>query len=53
VVWALSRHPIKKGAFIVEYKVRKLTNKQADKLEARGNRYLYDINSRWTINDVF
>jgi len=41
---------IKKGAFIVEYKGRKLTNEQADKLEARGNRYLYEINSRWTID---
>ena len=39
--------PIKKGAFIVEYKGRKLTTEQADKLEARGNRYLYVINSRW------
>ena len=37
--------PIKKGTFIVEYKGRKLTTKQADKLEARGNRYLYEINS--------
>src|SRR5262245_66242450 len=42
--------PIKKGAFIVEYKGHKLTNGQADKLEARGNRYLYEINSRWTID---
>jgi SET domain-containing protein len=42
--------PIKKKAFIVEYKGRKLTTKQADKLEARGNRYLYEINSRWTID---
>src|SRR5262245_39866765 len=42
--------PIKKGAFIVEYKGRKLTNERADKLEARGNRYLYEINSRWTID---
>jgi uncharacterized protein len=42
--------PIKKGAFIVEYKGRKLTSEQADKLEARGNRYLYEINSRWTID---
>jgi hypothetical protein len=25
----------------------KLTTEQADKLEARGNRYLYEINSRW------
>src|SRR5262245_12831974 len=42
--------PIKKGAFIVEYTGRKLTDEQADKLEARGNRYLYEINSRWTID---
>ena len=42
--------PITKGAFIVEYKGRKLTTEQANKLEARGNRYLYEINSRWTID---
>src|SRR5262249_36781584 len=29
---------------------RKLTTEQADKLEARGNRYLFEINSRWTID---
>jgi hypothetical protein len=34
---------------IVEYKGRKLTTEQANKLEARGNRYLFEINSRWTI----
>src|SRR6516162_2402166 len=42
--------PITKGAFIVEYKGRKLPTEQANKLEARGNRYLYEINSRWTID---
>ena len=42
--------PIKKRAFIVEYKGRKLTTKQADQIEARGNRYLYEVNSRWTID---
>jgi uncharacterized protein len=42
--------PIRKGAFIVEYKGRKLTTEQAEKLESRGNRYLYEINSRWTID---
>ena len=42
--------PIKKRTFIVEYKGRRLTTKQADKLEARGNRYLYELNSRWTID---
>jgi uncharacterized protein len=34
----------------VEYKGRKLTSEQADRLEARVNRYLYEINSRWTID---
>ncbi len=42
--------PIKKRAFIVEYKGRRLTTAQADRLEARGNRYLYEYNSRWTID---
>src|SRR5437870_9438514 len=42
--------PVKKGAFIVEYKGRKLTTERADKLEGRGNRYLCEINSRWTID---
>jgi uncharacterized protein len=41
---------IRKRAFIVEYKGRRLTNEQAEKLEARGSRYLYEINSRWTID---
>src|SRR4029453_5733661 len=38
------------GSFIVEYKGRKGTKEQADILEARGNRYLYEINTRWTID---
>ena len=42
--------PIKRRGFIVNYKGRKLTTEQADILEARGNRYLYEINSRWTID---
>jgi SET domain-containing protein len=42
--------PIKKRAFIVNYSGRKITTEEADKLEARGNRYLYEINSRWTID---
>jgi uncharacterized protein len=42
--------PIKKRAFIVDYSGRKITTEEADKLEARGNRYLYEINGRWTID---
>src|SRR6267378_4192934 len=42
--------PIKKLTFIAEYKGRRLNNEEAEELEARGNRYLYEINSRWTID---
>ena len=41
---------IRKRTFIVEYKGPWLTNEKAEKLEARGNRYLYEVNSRWTID---
>ncbi len=42
--------PIKKRAFIVEYKGPRLTNEKADKLEVRGSKYMYQINSKWTID---
>jgi SET domain-containing protein len=42
--------PIKKGAFIVEYKGRKLNTAQAEAMEAKDSKYLYEINSRWTID---
>jgi uncharacterized protein len=42
--------PIKKLTFIAEYIGRRLNNEEAEELEARGNRYLYEINSRWTID---
>jgi SET domain-containing protein len=41
---------IKKGQLIVEYSGPRVANKLAEKLEDRGNKYLYEINSRWTIN---
>lgn len=41
---------IRKGAKIAEYKGRLLKTKDANILEARGNRYLYELNSRWTID---
>jgi uncharacterized protein len=41
---------IPKWAFIVEYKGRRVSNEEAERLEGRGNRYLYEINSRWTID---
>ena len=42
--------PIRKNARIVEYKGPLLTGKAAQKAENGGNRYLYEINKRWTID---
>jgi hypothetical protein len=41
---------ILKGTVIAEYRGRRLRNEQADKLADRGNKYLYEINNRWTID---
>jgi len=44
-------HEIAKGEFIVEYLGPRLTTKEAIELEARGsNKYLFEVNSRWTID---
>ena len=42
--------PIRKRLRIAEYKGPKLATKEANRIEARGNLYLYEINSRWTID---
>ena len=42
--------PIKKRARIAEYKGPLLDLKAAEKAENRGNRYLFEVNSRWTID---
>jgi uncharacterized protein len=42
--------PIRKGAFIVEYKGPRLTSAAADRLEARGSKYMYSVNDKWTID---
>ena len=42
--------PIKKRSRIAEYKGPLLGVDEALKAEQRGNRYLYEVNSRWTIN---
>jgi SET domain-containing protein len=39
--------PIRKGAFIVRYSGRRITNAEAD---ADENQYLFELNSRWTID---
>lgn len=38
---------IKKGQFIIEYVGEMISNDEADK---RGGRYLFEVNSKWTID---
>src|SRR5690349_2415874 len=40
--------PIRKGTFIVDYVGPLLTNKECD--EIPDNRYLFEVNARWTID---
>jgi SET domain-containing protein len=42
--------PIKKRVRLAEYKGPRLTLEQAEAAERRGNRYLFEVNSRWTID---
>ncbi len=42
--------PIKKRSRIAEYKGPLLDVKKAEKAERSGNRYLYEVNARWTID---
>jgi hypothetical protein len=44
-----TRKPIAKGDFIIEYTGALLPNDEADR---RGGRYLFRVNSRWTIDGV-
>ena len=41
---------IKKHSRIAEYKGPLLATKEANRREQRGNLYLYELNSRWTID---
>ncbi len=41
---------IEEGAFIIEYRGRCIANAQAKRLEARGNRYMFELDSRWTVD---
>lgn len=41
---------IKKGAFIVAYTGRRIPDAEAARREARGARYIFEINSRWAID---
>ncbi|MFA5072170.1 MAG: SET domain-containing protein-lysine N-methyltransferase [Candidatus Paceibacterota bacterium] len=42
-----AKTPLKGGEFIIEYTGKLLTAKEADK---KGGKYLFEINSKWTID---
>ena len=42
--------PFKKGDYIVTYQGRRIRNEEADRLEARGASYMFELNKRWTID---
>jgi SET domain-containing protein len=43
--------PIAKDALIVEYRGRRITTAKAQQLEwTRANKYMFEINTRWTID---
>jgi len=41
---------IRRNAYIATYRGRRITNEEAELLERRGSRYMFEINSRWTID---
>jgi uncharacterized protein len=42
--------PIKRGGYIATYRGRRISTAEAERREARGARYMFTINSRWTID---
>ena len=42
--------PIKRRATIATYRGRRITTEQADRLEARGSRYMFQVSKRVTID---
>lgn len=42
--------PIRKRTLIAYYVGQKIANAEAEKREATGARYLYELNSRWTVD---
>ncbi len=41
---------IEKKGYIATYRGRRITNAEAEAREQRGGRYLFELNSRWTID---
>ncbi|HML07239.1 MAG TPA: SET domain-containing protein [Xanthobacteraceae bacterium] len=41
---------IKRSAYIATYRGRRISTEEADRREARGARYMFELNKRWTID---
>jgi uncharacterized protein len=41
---------IKRGAYIVTYRGRRITTEEADRRAARGASYMFEVNKRWSID---
>jgi SET domain-containing protein len=41
---------IKRGGYIATYRGRRIPNEEADRREARGARYMFTLDGRWTID---
>jgi SET domain-containing protein len=42
--------PIKRGGYIAAYRGWRITTEEADRREARGARYMFELNKKWTID---
>jgi SET domain-containing protein len=42
--------PIKRGAYIAAYRGGRITTEEADRREARGARYMFELDKHWTID---
>jgi uncharacterized protein len=42
--------PIKRGAYIASYRGRIISTEEADRREARGARYMFELSRKWTID---
>jgi uncharacterized protein len=42
--------PIKRGAYIATYRGRRISTEESDRRERLGAKYMFELNSRWTID---
>ena len=42
--------PIKRAAYIVTYRGPRVSTEESDRREARGARYMFELNARWAID---